>query len=147
MLHAPWKMWKPSASIADDVDDRDRHALEAVEEVVVRVAAHEVGVGRAPGEVEQVEDDEEGDDDARSSASCATRSWRRRSRASTGTSSGRAFWFIRVSWYAATMWTTNASDQHDAHAPQQDRARERRLAEVAQPLAVDVDVLLARGTP
>ena len=48
MLHAPWKMWMPSASIGDDVDDRDRHPLEAVNEVVVRVAAHEVGVRRCP---------------------------------------------------------------------------------------------------
>ena len=66
--------------VGDDVDDRHRRPLEAGDQVVVRVAPHEVGVGRAPGEVGEVEDDVEADDDARSSASCGWRSWRRRSR-------------------------------------------------------------------
>ena len=35
-------------------------------------------------------------------------------------------------------------DQHDAHAPEQDGARQRRLAQGAQPLAVHVDVALAQ---
>src|SRR6478672_5530411 len=48
----------------EDVDDGDGNAFEAVEEVVVGIAAHEVRVGAAPREIEQVEHDEQGDDDA-----------------------------------------------------------------------------------
>ena len=41
---APWYRWNAERDVGDDVDDRDRHAFEAVHQVVVRVAAHEVGL-------------------------------------------------------------------------------------------------------
>src|SRR5215207_10894350 len=50
--------------VGDDVRERDRHPLEARHGVPVHLAPHEPGIRRAPGEVEDVEHEEEEDDDA-----------------------------------------------------------------------------------
>ena len=45
--------------VGDDVEDRDREPGQAGVDVVVHVAAHEVGVEPAPRQVGEVEDEEQ----------------------------------------------------------------------------------------
>ena len=65
MAHEPCQMWMPSAMFATMYAIATGTRCEAVEQVVVGITADEVVVGRSPRLVQKVEDQEQGDDDAR----------------------------------------------------------------------------------
>ena len=92
-------------------------------------------------QVEEVPDEEQADDDARSTASCGWRSWRRCSRAWTGTSCARAVRLMTREGVGGVDVQREGGDQPDAHEPQEHRAGQDRHEELAEELAVVVEVL------
>jgi hypothetical protein len=125
-----------------DVHDRDRDAIEADEHVVVGVAAHEVGVGWPPRLVEQVVDEEEPDDHAGPPhrARCEVGGDVVALRLVLHRTGGVVHARELVGRHDVEE---ERGDQHRAQRPEHDGPRERRLAEIPQPLGVGVDLVPA----
>src|SRR5690606_38300536 len=141
--HRPGRVEEVEAQgdVGDDVDERDHRPLEAGHDVAVDVAPHEVGVGRAPGEVGQVPEHEEQDDDAGHPHRAA------------GDGGGLVVALGDVAALGAGPAVDagqpvggvdveeEGQDQADPQQLQRDRAGEDRHQQVAQELAVVVDVV------
>ena len=129
--------------VGDEVDRRHAGPAEGGHEVAVGVAADEVGVRRAPGEVGEVEDDEEPDDDAGPAHRAAGGVGGLEVAALLVARAVRSVVHAREAVGRVDVEEEGA-DQPEPHQPQGDRAGQDRHEELSQELAVVVEVLGAQ---